>query len=150
MSDLVTFLRARLGEDEAAAKALLPSLRKGEPYEDDSGIADRDDFPSYPWGAGDGELEFMAGPGHPARVLREVEAKRRIVDAHSIEQVSSMYYVDYSARDFRPVMVEGCRTCIAGCGVDGEPFYAAGPCATLRLLTLPYADHPDYAASWKP
>jgi hypothetical protein len=24
------------------------------------------------------------------------------------------------------------------------------PCQTLRLLALPYADHPDYRPEWKP
>lgn len=79
---LVEFLLARLAEDEAKAQAVqteLGSEREGDPYEDGSGIAWKDSFPSYPWGVGDIELAFMGTVGHPARVLAELEAKRKIL-----------------------------------------------------------------------
>ncbi|MFF2673785.1 DUF6221 family protein [Streptomyces niveus] len=56
----------------------------------------------------------------PARVLREVEAKREVVRQS----------VDLHAGD-NPLVA-----------------YSAG--VTLRALALPYADHPDYLAAWRP
>lgn len=82
-ADLVDFLRARLADDERTAQACEKEVgthRAGEMYDDGSGTADYDAFPSYPWGQMDAELAYMAGPGHPARVLREVAAKRAILD----------------------------------------------------------------------
>jgi hypothetical protein len=61
----------------------------------------------------------------PARVLAECEAKRRILDLHRSGEV--------------------CDPCSGWLGTD-----PAADCPTLRLLALPYADHPDYrAAEWK-
>jgi hypothetical protein len=57
-----------------------------------------------------------------ARALVECDAKRRIVEEHTGESI-------------------------------GDPMcrhLAAEPCATLRSLTLPYADHPDYDEAWRP
>lgn len=57
-----------------------------------------------------------------ARVLAEVDAKRRIIDIH-------------------------------GSGADPCDAHDASmrtiPCDTLLLLTLPYAEHPDYQAEWR-
>jgi hypothetical protein len=74
--DLVEFLRARLDEDEVAA-----------------------------------------------RVLREVEAKRRILELHRPDDPD------------RPE----CVTC--------GPRW---PCRTVEALTSAYADHPDYHEEWRP
>jgi hypothetical protein len=62
------------------------------------------------------------------RLLAECEAKRRIIDLHG----------DAMARDpFDPDVCAYCND-------------APHPCLTLRLLTLPYADHPDYQQEWRP
>lgn len=58
---------------------------------------------------------------HRERMLREVEAKRRILDLHQ--------------RGAFP----DCREC-------GNDY----PCVTVRLLALMYADHPDYDEEWRP
>ena len=58
----------------------------------------------------------------PAFVLAECEAKRQIVKEH----------------------LEAGETWCPSC--DGQ----TQPCKTLRLLALPYADHPDYRQDWKP
>lgn len=71
----------------------------------------------------------VAGPGLSDLVKRawaEVEAKRRILKAH--------------AEHPDPYIAGFCRTC-------GR---TDGPCDTLRLLALPYADHPDYREEWRP
>ncbi|WP_318203017.1 DUF6221 family protein [Streptomyces sp. SCL15-4] len=67
----------------------------------------------------------------PRRVLREIDAKRRLLELHAPGQ---MEYVDGDV-------------CMV-CDVRGEePFY---PCATVRLLALPYAGRPGYREEWRP
>jgi hypothetical protein len=138
MDDLVVWLRQQLDEDERGALAASPG-----PWSPDAeshevvavdGITVADGFAlSGP--------QLRATVEHiarhdPARVLREVEAKRRIVDEHVHEHATE-------APGF------GCRVCDwqgswSGVG-DG------GWCLTLRLLALPYSDHPGYREEeWKP
>ena len=82
----------------------------------------------------------QAPAGHMARERREIEVKRRIVDEHTTVVLrggsGARYYETTRA----------CRSC--------EPPKqfpeTAVPCRTLRLLALPYADHPDYDESWRP
>lgn len=43
-------------------------------------------------------------------------------------------------------LIELHRPVAHGCaGTDGR-----SPCPTLRLLSLPFADHPDYRQEWRP
>jgi hypothetical protein len=75
---------------------------------------------------------WVPPPWSKARVLAECESKRRIVELHEealIERLDDEFPGD---------------SCDALCGVDNDDF----PCATLRLLALPYADHPDYDPTW--
>lgn len=67
----------------------------------------------------------------PARVLREVEAKRRIVELHSETELQNDEGENVGA---------GCADCA----------HFDWPCETLRLLALSYADHPGYDESWRP
>lgn len=120
---LVEFLRARLDEDERLA--LLAAGPIGDHWQADGAMV----FAKHPTDA----IVDYAGQaaGHiarhdPARVLAEVEAKRRIVDLH--------------AREHECVGSDGGRTA----NDAGE-----WPCQTLRLHGLPYADHPDYDESWR-
>lgn len=109
MSDLVAFLRARLDEDEAAAKDVR-----------------------YVWPtAFDVTL-------NPARVLREAEAKRAILDEHS-----PAYPVTFPEPSGQPA----CGVCHTG-GWDWDP--ERWPCPTVRALAAVYSGHPDYRAEWKP
>jgi len=136
MDDLVAFLRARLDEEKAGAKAATDG----------------------PWAAWDGPALHGLGdlihpvltPGQkpgsrasivtaswldaehiashdPARVLAEVEAKRQLVEA----------YAEVAAND-----------------VD-EPYeyaygWANGLGLAVRCLASSYASHPDYRAEWAP
>lgn len=73
------------------------------------------------------------------RVLREVDTKRRMLDEHPVAL----------GWDGHVVGGQVCRTCaeIDSSGeLGGDPY----PCKTLRLLALPYADHPDYREEWRP
>jgi len=67
----------------------------------------------------------------PARVLAECEAKRRIVERHGGTNWGA------APGDPYPMMCDECQD-------------ALWPCPTLRLLALPYADHPDYDEEWRP
>lgn len=140
-ADLTAFLRACIDDDERLALAVENSVgthRAGEMYDDGSGTATNDAFPSYPWGAEAPELSFMAGPGHPARVLADVQAKRAILDEHKPwrgEQEGTGVY---------------CSTCV-GYPIDSHgQIGVAWPCRTVRLLMLPLADHVDYQPEWRP
>jgi hypothetical protein len=116
---LVEFLTAQLDEDEAAASGLHDiALCKLAIY----GPAD----PRWGW-----ECDC----GQPARVLAEVDAKRRILELH---RASTDHHADKDPY---------CVGCWEAGGLDGAPSH---PCPTLRLLALPYADHPDYDEAWRP
>lgn len=60
----------------------------------------------------------------PARVLREIDAKRKIIAEHDVYSRPLGERMDCQSYDF--------------------------PCTTLRLLALPYADRPGYREEWRP
>ncbi|WP_346536961.1 DUF6221 family protein [Micromonospora sp. DPT] len=96
--DLVTWLRAQLDIDEKWAR--------------DTG------GPLY------GEPHDVGTPGHHARVLAEVDAKRRIIDKYEL----------WSDEKFP----------------DSNGGYASALADVLSMLALPYADRPGYRDEWKP
>ncbi len=81
----------------------------------------------------------------PARVLAEVEAKRRIVDLHSggLDSLGRplTVHIDQDVPE---------QPACLGCNFDNdeEYRYAVDECPTKRLLALPYRDHPDYDPAW--
>ena len=116
--DLVAFLTARLDEDEAAA--------------DDTHAAEcwscsPDRF------AGDSSCTCAA----PARVLREVAAKRLIIAAHNTTVRERMRSHPEYGQDY------WCDTC-------SHENPAGRWCRTLLLLASAWSDHPDYRQEWKP
>lgn len=147
--DLVGFLRERLDEVKATAQEACQGAtgvwmvgRYGEvSYGDD--LADwPDDDP------GDGIVVYAEGkPSEgqarhialhdPARVLREVEAKRRILALH--QAIPAWPHGTVGANYYRTTRV--CASCDERTAV---------PCPTLRLLALPYDQHPDYRTEWRP
>ncbi|MET8826065.1 DUF6221 family protein [Streptomyces sp. NPDC004610] len=130
MDDLVIWLRTQLDADAAGA---------ADPYAEKSwhakGCESLPDvlYPERETGACD--------CGVPSRLLREIDAKRQLVNAHS-----------------RP------HECVALTGsgeksvVDGQPWELwelehtsdDGPCTTLCVLALPYADRDGYLPEWRP
>lgn len=125
----MAFLRARLDQDEIYAHASMEENGAEEWV-----ASTRDDVPStYPhhgvWADGP-EIATVRGAGtrrhiarhDPARVLAEVDAKRRLVDL--LVGVVRGDYID-----------------------DGEPALAT---RMLPYLALPYASHPDYRPEWAP
>lgn len=143
MNELVEFLRARLDEDDRAARAATagPWRHSSDKHHHEPGTP-RFSEAVFAGAAGKaatcvattGETDdpqSMADAAYiarqdPARVLREVEAKRTILAMHAPSERT-----EYGA--------QVCSRCSD-----------LSPCDTLRLLALPYSDHPDYDESWRP
>lgn len=142
MSGLVDFLTARLADDERMALAAAPDSWKvdgswkADTWTNDKGrefliIADHFNMPPAI------VIQHRASADHianydPARALREVRAKQRIIAEHPILTAWSV-----------------CTRCSDFSEHGGEPLRKVpGPCNTLRLLALPYAQHPDYQQEW--
>jgi hypothetical protein len=87
----------------------------------------------------EGEVWEAAGWWDCTRVLAECDAKRRIVELHEILEIVWRQGIPEYA----------CQNCDVG--DDDHLYYSRRQgCATLRLLALPYSDHPDYQENWKP
>ena len=111
MTDLIAFLTARLNEDEERARRVQAALDNGWNYFDET------------------PTELI----DPARVLREVAAKRAILAIH--EPMPSMYGEP-------PV----CSACWPAPQIATHPLW---PCSTVRQMIAVYSDHPDYRQEWK-
>lgn len=184
MTDLAAWLRERLDEDEAWARAACqayaytsaPTLPEGgvhwrwvagpswdtvtpDPVTDYEGLVGFDEghvnlatVEKWPtdrpgrlmprtYAAEIVEMDSSAA-GHivrwdPARVLAEVEAKRRILDLHAPSADGSE--CEYCS-----------NLCHSGSGLWCPDPHAPYPCETVRLLALPYADQPGYLEEWRP
>lgn len=146
--DLVAFLRARLDED--ARIACWAEEGAGQSWEarftdhlkEHMGLAETGCSPVFV----DGFLDVAFGAAEhaarhdPARTLAEVEAWQQLVKMHG----RAVLRDGGGAQHFDTTTV--CRSC--------EPNHQfpklSWPCPTLRVLALPYADHPDYREEWRP
>lgn len=136
--DLVEFLRARLAQDERIARACSGAPWSASPsgtvHLDPAGGRGGAAAGAEPSGAGfvasaeNGAYAEYIARYDPARALREVAARRQIID-------------DYDKGAW--VLEQGQRTEAA------EAAHAAR-LAVLRLLALPYAHHPEYREIWRP
>lgn len=119
---LVAFLKARFDDDDQVARACAGD-----------GTWTAEDLEVYAPDLSD-DVRAHAARQDPARTLREVEAKRRVVARHT------------------PHSMGGCRTCerphwgVPVC----DHCERAAPCPDLRDLAAVYADHPDYQEGWRP
>ena len=144
---LVEFLRARLDEDEEAARAAAAANPGAAATH---WVAEQVDHRSSTGLRGKGwavvpervkGVVIAISPSEirplcvthiarhdPARVLAEAEAKRRLLHSH----------YDYTGV---------CPRCFdwQNRPTEREPF----PCEVVRLLALPYAAHPDYRDQWR-
>ena len=125
--ELTEFLRARLDEDEAAAYGLCGNgplarwvIRDGDLFVGTEPLPDEPIVQTW-----DGRVAHHIARHDPARVLREVEAKRAILDHHV------------------PVRHEGRKMCGSCLGVC-----TYWPCPTVRHLAAAWSDHPDYRDDW--
>jgi len=149
MDELVQWLRVQLDDDERTALTWPADQRSWEEYGDR-----RIDYAS---GAGEDvsavnvkasaalgweriyvKRDGIGLSGHivrhdPARVLREIDTKRRLLDLHAPDAMGTF---------------TTCTEC--GQGYEMHDWGPAYPCATVRLLALPYADRPGYRDEWRP
>lgn len=139
MDELVQFLRDRLDEDERIARTASEDVDHGDRWEAE--LYGDDPEKQDAWG----RLPFEEDPTpwvcvrhaarhDPARILADVEAKRRAVDecAYWNEKLAQAA-ANPNARPY---------PCL------GEILDAVNP--ILRALALPYVDHPDCKPEWRP
>jgi hypothetical protein len=121
-TDLITFCQERLDEDEATAKgaARTDDGHNGEWNRSFSGMGG--DF--------DARVDDHIALHDPKRVLREVDAKRKILALHGASIGGTW-----------------CVTCDPGSDVSGDAG-AWYPCLTLRTLAAVWSGHPDYDPGW--
>lgn len=154
MTDLVSFLRERLDEDEQVTEAAHHQRwRAEENFLDalDGGDVARFEF--------DNDAGFV-GEWHPSRVLAEVAAKRSILTRvhHAIEYGSrgadiegvalATYYVACSCGWERELAALKDWDLYADPHLDEVGFNEALRDAVVRALVAPYGDHPDFDPSW--
>lgn len=155
MNELATWLRAQLDEDERVVRGATggtwevgPTFgghdnrvyvrAEGDLIDSIGTCVIAGQIPNVPQWRGNAEHIARFSP---ARVLAEVEAKRRILDEH--EPVGTTG--DYSGST--PTVSTVCMTCHE---VGLRYAHEEWPCTTLRLLALPYADRPGYRDEWRP
>ena len=123
MDDLIAFLRARLDEDGAAAEAARAVCTEWYIACDDDSVTIS-------------ALREHVGRHSPARALREVAAKRAILDRHMPHETA-----------FGGPACDWCSE-----DVDDRPQLAKErwPCPDVRDLAAVWDGHPGYRPEWKP
>ena len=123
MDDLTAFISARLDEDEAIAKAAANR----------HWLTDDNIITLHPEHDGDGYMSWPtradaqhAASHDPARVLREVAAKRAVVGAYAKADEWVNVSAGATAGYARQIMDE-----------------------TLRHVAAVWSDHPDYKPEWR-
>lgn len=121
MTNIVDFLHARLDEDEQAARDASGVVGGADwvvrnvPYEGIAFFSDHDGV------VGHRNATTMHAELHsPSRVLREVDAKRRIIELAGAISCSG---AEFAEQDYQTL---------------------------TRSLAAVYSDHPDYQADWAP
>jgi hypothetical protein len=130
-ADLVAFLRARIDEDEAVARAATVETGGPRWHGSDSGLCS-DDASNHPgpflvdaYGYTAPELVAHIARHDPARVLADIAAKRAIVDRMAaVLERGWDYYENSTVIDLAE--------------------------ATLRNLAAPYAGADGYRPEWAP
>lgn len=136
MEELIAFIEARLAEDESMAKAASagPWRVDDETYAEVIYAADDSSVVAGGrWGGEASVFETNEDARHivrhdPARVLREVEAKRRLV--HRYDEIARLVLPYYPS--------------------DRDQGYAEALAEAVRGMAAAWSDHPDYRAEWQP
>lgn len=171
VAELVSFVKARLQDDEAFMRAAIRLRDSGavtsSPEATEGTFSLMDIVMGDPDATNAISLFTRTGtraPGEPERVLAEVEAKRLLLEqaATSRHLVTGDPYMDCprvtKADGVGSDTVEHIQAlndnyrqefnrelgCSESCGRDARVH------RTLVLLALPYADHPDYQEGWRP
>lgn len=146
---LTEFLTARIDEDERRldAPAFMEADSVRGPGWGDRGdcpICDKYQFEGTESATEDAWYEHVDQAHQRTRVLAECEAKRRIVEHHQYGMGRRLVWPGVSEEAY-----EVCSACYERSD-DGYASNAKAPCMTLRLLALPFADHPDFDEAWRP
>lgn len=149
MSDLVAFVTARLGEDEEQAR--LAAREGGEwtqvdPVRKPGRIGSLGGVVVWDEGEPDEHQAAHIARHDPARVLREVAARRRLIG----EQTSDHAPIE-------SIYGTACRTCVtwqdAPLAEGGETEFGIAipqdwPCRVARAEAAKWADHAHFDPSW--
>lgn len=122
---IVEFLEARLAEDEGWARDTEAQRERDAEV---GRFTVRRWLPAFP---GKPYRDPWPLPGEPKLVLREVAAKRALLEIHcnGNPDSSSAHY---------------CQTCHDYYDHDAESW----PCQSARMLVAIYSDHPDFQREW--
>ncbi|MEV6548040.1 DUF6221 family protein [Streptomyces sp. NPDC051597] len=148
MDDLVQFLRDRLDEDERTSRLAADETGGTWRAYYKQIVAVNPKFGEDPADANTSEVAAHIARHDPARVLREVEAKRRIVDAYLPPGVSphpGEPCINYDGQG--PAEYDEFDPCVRHVIANERRFHGD---YMLRLLALPYADQPGYRKEWRP
>lgn len=163
MSDLVTWLRAQLDEDERVARAAGAVAAPPWRWAHQSGPLKYGLVGTHPVNPRlDAWVVPAASPDvyphrdtaahmecwDPARVLAEVETKRRILDAYlpaGADPHPGLPCINYPDQD--PAEYDEYDSCHRHVEANR---YLLRHDHVVRLLALPYADRPGYRAEWRP
>ena len=142
MEDLVQWLSEQLDYDETIARRAANREKGGARWA----------FADMQVRAGDGapvarhtwveEGEHIA-EHDPERVLREIDAKRKLLILH--RPVRRADFTESDGSPAGPLVV--CHECDANT-TDAD--WPDMPCWTLRFLAAPYADRAGYKENWRP
>jgi hypothetical protein len=130
VDDLIAFLAARVGARQAMIMQAVNKAKAGDAMNrGETKVAVEQKIR----GLTDLDLDAVN------QMINEIEATRRILLAHRTtvsEKVPGfpLYGSEY-----------WCETCHVPADEAGSNW-----CLTLRLLALPYTDHPDYSERWRP
>jgi len=126
-NNLVAFLNARLDEDADLARRCARAAGCGEWTGHGNAVHSRQvDLTEF-----DPAIAQHVARHDPARVLRDVEAKRRVMSRHTLSPAGGDPERPWDDRD--------------DCQFDGDLW----PCDDLLDLALPYRDHPDFPECYK-
>ncbi|MDH6282858.1 DUF6221 family protein [Prescottella agglutinans] len=148
---IVDFLNDRLDEDEQVGLSACVEF-EGEPWTADEGSVDcihPCNRATVVEGAASPAVADHIARHDPARVLREVQARRRILARHREVREGDDYwgFMWSWVSDERGESQPCC-----GCGASGDPdspnVEHIEDCPELRDLAAIYADHPDYQQEW--
>lgn len=144
MQDLVEWLRAQLDEDERIARGCSGT----DWWEHPANWVSAPPLNRVAVVVHDGNRGHIVRHD-PARVLREIDAKRRLLDLHGIVHRNIGWQGVDGEAEYGELPV--CGHCVPKhTHYPTREDVPEGPCPTLRLLALPYADRPGYREEWRP
>lgn len=134
--DVAEFLRARYAEARKAEMGKRAVRLEGPPCEiirDSSGtyvVIGEGDSPFRPRMEIEDFNERYTDPAPDADALADLDAKLALVALHGRLGDDALF----------------CITCDAPSGIPGDPH----GCPTIRILSAPFATHPEYKETWRP